>query len=345
MTDKYFFDSDGTGRVSVNANWFLATGGTGGGTTSPTSSDNAIIDSNSAIVSTLVLANMSCINFTYGNSKGISGTGTLTITGNLSITQAGAVTATTIFKMAATSGTKTISSVASLPALTIDGAGGTFQLNANLTVTGAITPTNGIFDPATFNWSCASLALGSGTKTVKFGTGNFTVGSVATGTIFDFATNNTGLTVSASGSGSGGLFIPIPSGATATVALGTSVTYPVIFDPQGTATLTITGTTPTFTGMLLEETTTKFTAGMTVNTGTFTTNQGGSILTTSAGSAANINVTGTVVANNVTISATSFKDINASGSTIYAPNGTNVSGNTNIVFAAPEPGVMIVREM
>lgn len=196
------------------------------------------------------------------NFSGFSGTWanlTRTVYGSLTLSSGMTVSSganTTTF--GATSGTKTITSNAnSLPfPVVFNGAGGTWELIDNLTITGAgFTLTNGTFDAKGQNVSAATFSLGSGTKTLTLGSGTWTI----TGSSWNANTNVANLTVSASTgtismtsgsaktfSGGGKTWPTLNQGGAGALTIAQSNTFANITNTTQPATISLTaGTTQT----------------------------------------------------------------------------------------------------
>jgi hypothetical protein len=192
MADRYWVGGTGTWDTTSTTNWSASSGGASGASV-PTASDSVIFDQSSTYTVTLTDA-LTCLNFTVSaGTVTFSSTGTLAISGSLSLVSATVWSATGTITFAATSGTNTITTngVSISAPITFDGVGGTFQLESALTLgsTRTCTLTNG-----TLNLSVYTLTTGlfsssnSNTRVLAFGTGKIVL-TGASGTVW---TNSVG---------------------------------------------------------------------------------------------------------------------------------------------------------
>lgn len=357
MADRYWVGGTDTWNATAASKWAATSGGAGGSSV-PTSSDNAFFDGNSGsgTVSGGSPGNpMTCTNLDFsgftGTFSNAVGSGSIVlVAGNLAFGSGMTLTGALAFKMTSTSTGKTITTNnKTIPmAITFDGVGGGWTLaDSLLMTTGAAAPvltlTNGTFNLGGFNVTCRSFSSNnSNTRTLTIGSGTFTVGDSNTGAAWDLATI-TGLTLSAySGE------VVVVSTAARTFAGGGATYGSVRLKPtSGTLVYTVTGSS-TFGTLSLDSSnvgfTTRLTAGTTQTTMTLSaTGSSGKVITidtTSAGSAASFSVsTGTVSCDWL-----SLKDNTATGgASFYAgANSTNVSGNTGWTFTPP-PGSSSVK--
>lgn len=176
------------------ANWFTdSTFATT--TTVPTSSDNVYITSASGAGTITINASAACLDFdSRGFAGTIAGASALSVSGSLYVR--GTFSYTGTITMNATSGTKYISSGGKfIPLLTINGAGGTFQLTENysgVNFNSVITLSAGTFDSNNKNISIGKFTTTTtGTKYITFGSSAITILGIAA--VNDFSTANTNL--------------------------------------------------------------------------------------------------------------------------------------------------------
>ncbi len=192
---------------SPTTNWANSSGGTGN-QTAPATGDDVTFDNSSgtgaSVWNTAISLNSLVCNASRNTVTHNSGT-TITISGgNLSLPggvgstyTAGATTA--LFTLTGTSGTQQITSNGkNFGALTLNGAGGTFQLQDNLNCTtlvnSTITLTQGTFDCQTFTVTTSQFTNNSGSTRVLKGSGAWTVnGTSGSATIINMT--SAGLTV------------------------------------------------------------------------------------------------------------------------------------------------------
>lgn len=183
MATRYWVG--GNGNWNSTSKWSTSSGGASGASV-PTSTDDAVFDSNSSAAGALgVTSNLgdSCANLTINNAL-FGWNGFLNIYGNLSVTNLNSISNTSTMYFKATSGTKTISMPAYQPLgyLVFDGVGGTWQLNSDITAS-QIVLTNGTFNSSTYNLEVNPDGLvadgfsssNSNTRTINTGSGIWTV--------------------------------------------------------------------------------------------------------------------------------------------------------------------------
>jgi len=197
MADRYWVGGTGTWNTTSTTNWSASSGGASGASV-PTASDSVIFDQSSTYTVTLTGA-LTCLNFTVSaGTVTFSSTGTLAISGSLSLVAATVWNATGTITFAATSGTNTITTngVSISASITFNGVGGTFQLASALTsgATRTCTLTNGTLDLNNFTLTTGAFSSNnSNTRVLAFGTGKIvltgtgaTVWNNATGTGFTY---------------------------------------------------------------------------------------------------------------------------------------------------------------
>lgn len=358
MADRYWVGGNDVWNGTDGLKWSATSGGAGGAVR-PGTGDIARFDANSgaAAVTTGTAINVSGMNFT-------GFTGSLTITNATQISGLdgliGAATATltlsNTFTFSNTTGggnwvpitTNGMAMTAGSNAeIRINGAGGEFQLGSDLNV-GHLLFTNGTFSAGTYNITVGDVALGSGTKTVGMGSGSWTVGDGATGTKWNMDTNKTNLTLECETS----TLIISNGSAACTISPDSSQNLSTV-DFRGTGVITVNkGISTAFSapGFIFNaDCQVKFQSAVQYTVyklrSLATSGHQAIITATSAGSAALFALsTISPIANYVT-EYMSMKDVNVnSGGPWYCPNSTNVSGNTNVIFGFPDPGVMLIRE-
>jgi hypothetical protein len=233
----------------------------------------------------------------------------------------------TVLTFAATSGTQafTSNSVSLDQPITVDGSGGTLELQ-DAFVTGAtrtITLTNGTLDANNQNITMGSFALGSGTKTLTMGSGTWTI----QGASWDASTNGAGLTVNPETS-----TIDMTSGSAHTFDGGGQTYYNL--NVGGAGDLTIVGDN-TFNEISdsVDGSTVYFTAGSTTTTTAFTVDGGvGDLIllrSTTPGSVWFL----VQNAGAVGVTYVDIQDSDASGgATFQCINGVNSGNNTGWQF-------------
>ncbi len=225
MADRYWVGGTGTWNTTSTTNWSASSGGASGASV-PTASDSVIFDQSSTYTVTLTGA-LTCLNFTVSaGTVTFSSTGTLNISGLLSLVAATVWNATGTITFAATSGTNTITTngVSISASITFNGVGGTFQLASALTsgATRTCTLTNGTLDLNNFTLTTGAFSSNnSNTRVLAFGTGKI----VLTGT---------GVTVWTNATASGFSY----TGTSRIEALGPATTGTRTFNPSTTGTST-----------------------------------------------------------------------------------------------------------
>jgi len=197
MADRYWVGGTGTWNTTSTTNWSASSGGASGASV-PTASDSVIFDQSSTYTVTLTGA-LTCLNFTVSaGTVTFSSTGTLAISGSLSLVSATVWNATGTITFAATSGTNTITTngVSISASITFNGVGGTFQLASALTLgaTRTATLTNGTLNLVSYTLTTGQFSSNnSNTRVLAFGTGKIvltgtgaTVWNNATGTGFTY---------------------------------------------------------------------------------------------------------------------------------------------------------------
>jgi fibronectin-binding autotransporter adhesin len=280
------------------------------------------------------------VNFT-GFAGTLGATSSCTIYGNYTLSSGMTVTASaSSLRFGATSGTKTITSNnKTLPAMSINGTGGTFILGDNLTTSGIINVLAGTFNTTTNNYSinCAALYSYNGApiRSITLNDSNVTItntGGLQLDTqnlTFDAGTSQITLTNSVSSV----ITITSVDGA----ALGSLTFYDVSYTGGGA--ITIQGEVLTYNNLTFTNGST--TPASAAFTGTQTIN--GTLSSISTNASTRLIIQSLVSGQQVIISAGAislvdidFQDIYADGAVIPW-SGTrlgNLSDNTNITFVA-----------
>lgn len=333
-----------TGTPTVNLTYAGATGtrsithgSSAGGT--ETNTPNFNVTAGTDTISSANGANFKNLNLTgFAGTLGISSRnfyGDLTISTGTTVTGGGngqSFLATSGVQKITTNG-KTLD----FP-ITQNGAGGTVQLQDNLTMgsTRSFTLTNGTFDANGKNVTLGSFDLGAGTKTLTLGSGTWTV--TGSGTAWNANTNVANLTVSASTgtinmtsasaktfAGGAKAWPTLNQGGAGALTIQQSNTFANITNTVQPATITLTaGTTQTVSAFGV--------SGTSGNLITLNSSSAGSQATLSDSSGTN------------SVSFVSIKDINATGGATwgaYVGSGSVDAGNnTGWDFGLP-PGYAI----
>lgn len=205
MADRFWVLGTGTWNTTTT-HWSTTSGGAGGASV-PTASDNAIFDNNSGGGTVTLSGTRTCLNFdvkTTWTGAWASGTSpVLNISGDFK-DGSGALPAAWSINLIGT-GTQSVNNnglntgAFHLYDLTINGAGGTFNLTESFGIRN-LTLTNGTFNLSTFSFGVsATFALGVGTKTLNTGTGpGLLLGNSATSSApgWNSNTNVSGFTLS-----------------------------------------------------------------------------------------------------------------------------------------------------
>lgn len=239
------------------------------------------------------------------------------------------------FSMRATSGTELITTngvVLNMP-FTIDGVGGTLQLQNSLSITGTLTLTNGTFNANNFNVTCGAFSSSnSNTRVLTMGSGTWTLtGNNAT--IWTTATT-TGLTITANTATINCTY----SGATGTRTLTTGASAALGLNnvniTAGTDIIALTTTffcaDLSFAGFTGTLTNTSITASGSVVLGTGMTVTGGTgtSLTFTTSASKTLTTNGVAFNRNINLSGTGTITLQDSLSLAGATSGRSVALNT-----------------
>ena len=197
MANRYWVGGTGTWNTSSTTNWSASSGGASGASV-PTATDSVFFDQAGTYTVTMTGA-LTCLDITVSaGTVTFTSTGTLAISGSMSLVTGTIWSATgTITFNATTAKTITTSAVTIFASITLNGVGGTWQLQDALTLdaTRTLTFTNGTFD---LNGKTLTTGLfnsnNTNTRTLAFGTGVITC-IAAGGTMFTVNNSGTGLTV------------------------------------------------------------------------------------------------------------------------------------------------------
>ena len=219
MADRYWVGGAGTWDTSSTTVWSTSSGGASGASV-PTATDNVFFDVGSGVPGTVTLTgaltclniNVSLIGWTFAS------TGTIAISGNMSLTAltTWTGTGTLTFNSTATGKTITTSGTTFSCAIVFDGAGGGWTLGGAFTTTSTATLTAGAFAYSNYTFTCTTWSSSNvNTRSIDgTGTGEIVVTN-SSGTVVDMATQ-TGMTTT----GHPDFHSLSNSGATPTVSMG-----------------------------------------------------------------------------------------------------------------------------
>lgn len=289
---------------------------------------------------TVAITTSHFLNLDFTGFSGTLTNSTITLWGNLVLASGMTVgSGTNVLTFSATSGTKTITSngkTMDFP-VTLNGAGGTFQLVGTTTLgsTRTLTLTNGTIDANNQNLSMGLFSSSnSNTRVITMGSGTWTLSG--TGTVWTTSTV-TGLTINPNTST---IAITDTSASTKTFTGGLGKTYYNFTIAAGTGTsgtVTLTSSNTFNTMTIGQANSIKFTsnASMSVASSLVASGSSGNLVTisaTTAGTPFSISKSSGHVENDyMSIQDASF----TGGAYWYAGNNsTNVSGNSGIAFYA-----------
>jgi hypothetical protein len=283
----------------------------------------------------------------YTGTIAISNNTTISIYGNLSLsTNFTSDNAAALLTFKATSGTQTITSNGfTTPLITVDGVGGTVQLQDALTTSSvsgspSITLTNGTFNANNFNVTIPQFASNnSNTRTLTMGSGTWTLTS--TGTVWNLATT-TGLTFNKDTS----TILLSNSSTTQKTFAGGGLTYNniTIGGTTGIAIYTFTGnnTFATFAKTKTSACTITLPASGTTTVSNWTASGTvGNILTinsSTAATASTLTKTGGGVISGINYLTIQDSSATPSNTWYAGNNSTNTSNNTGWIFSAAPNG-------
>lgn len=164
MANRYWVGGTGTWNTSSTTNWSASSGGASGASV-PTAADSVFFDQAGTYTVTRTGA-LTCLDFTVSaGTVTFSSTGTLAISGSLTLL-AGTVwsaTGANTFNSTSSGRTITTNGVTITGAITFNGVGGGWTLGSALTTTSAANFTAGTFSTSTNNYS---LTVGGTTDVV-----------------------------------------------------------------------------------------------------------------------------------------------------------------------------------
>ena len=332
MADRYWVGGTGTWDTTTTTNWSATSGGAGGAS-APTLADNVIIDGSSG-TGTITTSSPVCADLTVTASQAITLSGALNVYGSLAFPSGGSFTfSNSGLTFRATTTGKTIADNNKIQGtVTFNGVGGGWTLTTALGFANFVTL---VLEAGTFNTGNFNIQLAGGTSLFLSGSsntatatrainlGSSTLSTVGGSSSVNSSATNTGLTFNAGTS----TFV---GGANGFDIYTTGLTYyTVSFTRSGGMTGTIRNTN-TFTNVIVSASSSLTLYAPITITGTLTTNG------TSTGFASiNSSVVGTqrnITTAAVSLSSTSFQDINAV-TAFTAPFGTaNLGNNTGITF-------------
>lgn len=336
MANRYWVGGSGTWNTTSTTNWSASSGGPNGASV-PTAADAVFFDQAATYTVTLS-GTLVCLDITVSaGTVTISGTGSLGISGSMSLIAATVWSATTTVTFNATSAkTITTNGVSISGNVVFNGVAGTWQLQDNFTLGGVrnLTHTNG-----TINLNGKTLTIGgvyqtaAGTKNLTFNGGTLLL--TGSGTPF-YNFQNTGYTTTA-GTGIGKISLTSASAKTFTGSSSGSVTYNCTLSNDGAGALTMTSSC-TFTTITntVQPTSFLFTAGTTTTvTNWNVSGTAGNLVTIGSVTAATHTLSkssGTVSSNYLSISYSK-----ATGGATWNAGANSVNGgnNTGWIFSAP----------
>jgi hypothetical protein len=245
MADRYWVLGTGTWNSTNTANWSDTSGGTGGFSV-PTAADDVYFDANSNVLATAFTVTMAnsprvCRDFL---ASGLDGAMTLagsaiglTVSGSLTFQATNfnaTYTGTTTFNATTTGITVTTNGVSFSGPVTFNGVGGAWALQTAVTVSGAVTLTNGTLDLNGKTLTSLRFTTATGTKNLTFNGGTL-VCSLGANSFTNPAP--TGFTTTA-GTGTGTITL---TSTTAKTFNGAGSTFNCTINQGGAGALTITG--------------------------------------------------------------------------------------------------------
>ena len=198
MADRYWVGGAGTWTTSSTTVWSTSSGGSSGASV-PTATDSVFFDTGSGVPGTVTLTgaltcldiNVSLVGWTFAS------TGTIAISGNMSLTALTTWTGTgTLTFNATTSKTITTSGTSFSCPMTFNGVAGTWTLQDALTTTALLTLTKGSFVLNGYDATCGSFnsnpfPTAPAARTIAFGTSGKKIIITAPGSYtLDFGNNS-----------------------------------------------------------------------------------------------------------------------------------------------------------
>ena len=338
MANRYWVGGTASWDGTAGTKWALTSGGTGGEAV-PTSADDVFFDAASGAVTVTVSASSACNNLTFTGFTGtLAGTSSIIASGNVVVasgmtwTHSGTLQFSGGVTQTLTSNGKTLSSL-----VQITGAGTVLSLADALSVTTALTLTQGTFTTNNYNVTATSLSSSnSNTRTINLGSSTVTLSS--NGNAIDFLTS-TNLTLNA---GTSSIVI---SGTTGPTLRGGGKTfYNVSFTGAPFTTATIVSSC-IFNNLSYSGRTTAgvsiaaFDSDQTIN-GTLTLSAGTNATMRTFVRSDTLGTTRTLICNAVaSLTDIDFRDITIAGAAVSGGNltGTRLGdckGNSGITFPA-----------
>ena len=226
MANRYWVNGSGNWGTGQTANWSATSGGSGGASL-PSTSDDVFFDELSGSGTVTLTSNISCksLNTTGSSFSFVHGATvyTLTCAGNFTLSSSTTWNGTLLLNSASTITTNGVT----LRNITFNNATATLTLNGALTSSGTFTYTAGTINLNNNTLTCNIFSSGTGnTRQIQFGTGNITV--VGTGLVVAMVGTSftyTGTpTVNISNSGSIAISVNTSTGFTSTNALNFNIT-------------------------------------------------------------------------------------------------------------------------
>lgn len=342
MADRYWVGGTGAWTTSSTTVWSASSGGASGASV-PTAADNVIFDSATTYTVTLTGA-LTCLSFTVSaGTVTFTSTGTPTVSGSMSLSS-GTVwnaTGTITFNSTAAGNTITTNNTTLAASVTLNGAGGSWQLigNLSLTSTRTLILTAGTIDANNNNVSAGGFSsTGSLTRTLSMGSGTWTLASSTT-TTWNIPGSATNITVNA------GTSTISMTGATAKSFLGSSKTY-YRLNQGGAGALTISGAN-TFADITSSAapSTILFPAGSTTTVYGFSVSGTAGNLVTLNSTTPGTRATLSYAAGTINRDYLNIKDISATGGALWYAGANSVDSGNNLgwVFTAAPALVTDVR--
>jgi len=193
MANRYWVGGTAAWDATAGTKWALTDGGAGGQAV-PTSSDDVFFTATSGAVTVTVSGSRSCNNLTCTGFAGTL-TGTLTpilsFNGNVVISTGMTLSAVNFRKLGASASTF-LSNGKSIPALEINGSGGSLTLSGAFTSPAALTVTAGTFDTGNYAVTAASLSSSGVTaRAISLGSSTVTLNGAGASVGFNTSSNLT----------------------------------------------------------------------------------------------------------------------------------------------------------
>lgn len=177
MANRYWVGGTANWDATAGTKWATTSGGAGGAAV-PTASDDVFFDAASGTVTCTVSGSRVCNNIDFTGFTGtFAGTGGVTVSGNLLLISGMTYSHTGGFTMNATTTGKTITSAGkTLASLSLNGAGGEWTLQDNITCSGIFSVGNGSLVTGNKNITASQLqSSNSNTRSIALGSSTITV--------------------------------------------------------------------------------------------------------------------------------------------------------------------------